>query len=110
MLTVLALITGFSLFDALVGGGGLKSVHHSAALYLGCETSPNLPKAQIHWHWMEAQMALKSFCFENPSGLSLMFEVSFALPCCEMRTNVFNLALSRHENVERKQSEVSLWH
>ena len=33
-------------------------------------------------------------------------EISFALPCYEMRKNVFDHALSRHENVEKEQVEV----
>jgi hypothetical protein len=35
-------------------------------------------------------------------------KISFALPCCERRKNVFNHALSRHENVERKQVEIKI--
>ena len=44
--------------------------------------------------------------FHRKFDVPCVKEISIALPCCEMRKNVFNLALSRHENVERKQSEV----
>jgi hypothetical protein len=44
--------------------------------------------------------------FHQKFDVPCVKKISFALPCCEMRKNVFIHALLRHENVKRKQTEV----